>query len=294
MAEPSHSPNESQVVVNQALSKIGDIATLPAVTVKIIEIVENPKSTARDLHEVIKNDPALSTKVLKVVNSAFYGLPGQIASVDRAIVLLGLSAVKNIAIASSIARMFKGEKVTEQFTAADLWKHSVAVGVASRALAHAAGNPAEAEEVFLAGLIHDLGILIERQAFGDRLAEVVNRTTAGEDTFLNCERQVFGADHQLFGMALATKWKFPRHLRAVIGYHHDSGRVAEEMRQVVALVEIADIVCCRRQFGFSLTARDAQFSPALLSNARLTEPFIESATETLDDDWAEAQSMLLG
>ena len=91
----------------------------PEVTIKIIELVEDPKSTARDLHEVIKNDPALSVKVLKVVNSAFYGLPGQVASVDRAIILLGLSAVKNIAIAASIARLFKGKRISQQFTAAD-------------------------------------------------------------------------------------------------------------------------------------------------------------------------------
>ncbi|MFQ5494669.1 MAG: HDOD domain-containing protein, partial [Phycisphaerae bacterium] len=102
--------DKAQVVVDKAIASIGDLATLPEVTIKIIEIVEDPKSTARDLHEVIKNDPALSVKILKVVNSAFYGLPGQVASVDRAIILLGLSAVKNIAIAASIARLFKGKR----------------------------------------------------------------------------------------------------------------------------------------------------------------------------------------
>src|SRR3990172_10778492 len=101
--------DKAKLIVEKALGNIGDIATLPEVTIKIIEIVEDHKSTARDLHEVIKNDPALSVKVLKVVNSAFYGLPGQVASVDRAIILLGMSAVKNIAIAASIARLFTGK-----------------------------------------------------------------------------------------------------------------------------------------------------------------------------------------
>ena len=128
-------------VVDKALASIGDLATLPEVTIKIIEIVEDQKSTARDLHEVIKNDPALSVKVLKVVNSAFYGLPGQVASVDRAIILLGLSAVKNIAIAASIARLFKGKKISQQFRASDLWRHSVGVAVAARSLAKASPHP---------------------------------------------------------------------------------------------------------------------------------------------------------
>ncbi len=84
---------DTKSLVEKAVSSIGDIATLPEITIRIIEIVEDAKSTARDLHGIIKNDPALSVKVLKVVNSAFYGLPGQVASVDRAIILLGLSAV---------------------------------------------------------------------------------------------------------------------------------------------------------------------------------------------------------
>ncbi len=294
MAEAATSPNEAQVIINKALSRIGDIATLPAVTVKIIETVENSRSTTRDLHDIIKNDIALSSKVLKVVNSAFYGLAGQIASVDRAIVRLGLSAVKNIAIASSIARMFKGEKITDKFSAKDLWTHSVAVAVSARSLARVAGHKAEAEEVFLAGLIHDLGLLVERQAFGDKLAEVVNLTTAGSDTFLNYEHQVFGADHQMFGMALAAKWKFPRHLRAVIGYHHDSNRVAQEIRHIVALVQVADIICCQRQMGFYLTAEGAELTPALLHDANLTTEKIEVTCEELQEDCAAAQAMLMG
>lgn len=294
MAEAATSQNESQAIITTALSQIGDIATLPAVTVKIIEIVENSKSTARDLHEVIKNDIALSSKVLKVVNSAFYGLPGQIASVDRAIMLLGLSAVKNIAIASSIARMFKGEQITDQFSAADLWTHSVAVAVAARSLAQATDRKAEAEEVFLAGLIHDLGLLVERQAFGDKFAEVVTLAGSGQDSFLDCEQQVFGANHQMFGMALSTKWKFPRHLRAVIGYHHDSSRVAEEMRQVVALVQVADIICCQRQTGFYVTAERAEITPELLQDAQLTPKKIETACEELEEDCGAAKAMLMG
>ena len=130
--------DKTKVLIDKALASIGDIATLPEVTIKIIELVEDPKSTARDLHEVIKNDPALSVKVLKVVNSAFYGLPGQVASVDRAIILLGLSAVKNIAIAASIARLFKGKRISEHFTAADLLRNHPELG---KHLPSHAGDP---------------------------------------------------------------------------------------------------------------------------------------------------------
>ena len=94
---------DPQVIVADAVASISHIATLPEITLKIIELVENPRSTAQDLHKVISNDPALVARILKVVNSAFYGLPGQIGSINRAIVLLGLNAVKNIVIAASLA-----------------------------------------------------------------------------------------------------------------------------------------------------------------------------------------------
>jgi len=259
--------DRAKQVVEKAISSIGDLATLPEVTIRIIEIVENPKSTARDLHEVIKNDPALSVKVLKVVNSAFYGLPGQVASVDRAIILLGLSAVKNIAIAASIARLFKGSRISEHFTASDLWRHSVAVAVVARSIAKLAPHPAMADEIFVAGLIHDLGTLVERQAYPEQFAEVIDRCLSERIDFLECEREVIGADHQAFGVALTTKWKFPRHLRAAVGFHHNPESLSPELRNMAVLIRAADILACEEQVGFYLTACGGSITDEILERS---------------------------
>jgi HD-like signal output (HDOD) protein len=261
---------DTKAVVKKALAAVGEIATLPEVTVKIIEVVEDPKGTARALHEVIKKDPALSAKVLKVVNSAFYGLPGQVASVDRAIVLLGLSAVKNIAIAASLSRLFKGAKRTDLFDAREVWRHSVAVGVASKKIAQTAGDVAGHEEMFLAGLIHDLGLLVERQAFGDQINDVIRAKQAGEGGFLDLERRIVGATHQDLGDALTTKWKFPRHLRAAVGFHHCPDELATELKRIGMIVHCADVLCCQEGFGFSLTADDEEFTEDLLEGIGIT------------------------
>jgi HD-like signal output (HDOD) protein len=282
-----------KTVVAKALASTGDIATLPEVTVKIIEIVEDSRSTVRDLHEIIKRDPALSTKVLKVVNSAFYGLPGQIASVDRAIILLGLSAVKNIAIAASISRLFKGGRISSHFSARDLWEHSVAVGVAARAVARATGMVAAPDEVLLAGLIHDLGLLVERQAFPDQLAEVCDRAAAGEASFLDLEVEVIGADHQVFGDALTTKWRFPRTLRAAIGYHHFPDRLSPELQPFGMAVRVADILCCKEKLGFHLSAGQDEFTEELLDATNITIEQLTEIRDLLDDEVAEAQRTLL-
>ena len=284
--------DNTKVIVNKALGAIGDIATLPEVTIKIIEIVEDPKSTARDLHEVIKNDPALSVKVLKVVNSAFYGLPGQVASVDRAIILLGLSAVKNISIAASIARLFKGKRISEHFSAGDLWRHSVAVAVAARNLAKCSPHPVMTDEVFVAGLIHDIGNLVERQCYPDEFAEVINRCTGTEQNFLQCERQIIGADHQAFGVGLTTKWKFPRHLRAAVGFHHNPETLSVELRNMATLIQMADIACCQEKVGFYLTAQHDEITDEMLDTLAITREQFEEVRETLEEQVCEAEGTL--
>ena len=284
--------DKAKTIVESAIAAIGDIATLPEVTIKIIEIVESPKSTARELHEVIKNDPALSVKVLKVVNSAFYGLPGQVASVDRAIILLGMSAVKNIAIAASIARLFKGKRISEHFSAADLWRHSVSVAVAARALGKCSPHPVMPDELFVAGLIHDVGTLVERQAYPDQFSEVINRCVSEEIDFLECEREVIGADHQAFGVALTTKWKFPKHLRAAVGFHHTPDAVSAELRNMATLIQVADIMACQEKLGFYLTARNDSVTAPMLETLAIKPEQVDEVRANLAELVADAENTL--
>src|SRR5882757_8264813 len=162
---------QTNTLVAEALRKVTNISTLPEITAKIVATVEDPKSSAAALHKIVSHDPALVTRILKVVNSAFYGLPGQIGSIERAIVLLGLNAVKNIAVAASLGQLFRGAKLCEGFTAKDLWKHCIAVGVASRDIAKQMKLPM-ADEAFLAGMIHDVGILVSLQLWPEQLRAV--------------------------------------------------------------------------------------------------------------------------
>lgn len=281
-------------LVKATLNKVGEIATLPEVTTRIISAVDDPKSTAKDLHDIIKNDPALATKILKVVNSAFYGLPGQVADLDRAIVLLGLSAVKNIAISASISRLFKAEKISDNFSARDIWRHSVGVAVAARQFCAILGKRAFAEEAFLAGLIHDLGLLVERQAHPERLAEIIATAIRSDLRFCQIEQEVLGLDHQILGAALAAKWKFPKGLQVVLGYHHAVDNLSEEHRLLPSLIHIADTLCCHDRLGFYLTAAHQGVDLDLLQSVGLTEAMFADVREKLPDQIEEAQAILMG
>jgi HD-like signal output (HDOD) protein len=244
---------DPQASVQQVIKKVSSIATLPEVTARIVATVEDPKSSPAQLHKIVSHDPALVTRILKVVNSAFYGLPGQIASVERAIVLLGLNAIKNIAVAASLGQLFRGVTLCEGYTAKDLWTHCIAVGVTAREIARQMKLPL-ADEAFLAGMIHDIGLLVQLQTSPEKLVHVCERAKTSQVPFIDLEREIMGMDHQQLGAALCEHWKFPRSCQLVAGYHHRPATLANENRLLVTLVAVADTLCCAENKGFNLTA----------------------------------------
>src|SRR5262245_3783968 len=195
VSEMSVVTQEREQIVANAIREISHIATLPEITVKVVELVEDPKSTAQDLHKVISSDPALCSRILKVVNSSFYGLPGQIGSINRAIVMLGLNAVKNIAIAASLAKLFRGGDLTPSFSARELWTHSNITAAAAKMVANSL-HLGLADEAFLAGLIHDIGLMVEMQYDRNKLIEVLRAVGADiqgvpAHDMLKCEHDIF-------------------------------------------------------------------------------------------------------
>lgn len=272
---------ESKALINSSLRKVTSLATLPEITTRIVATVEDPKSTASQLHKIISNDPALVTRILKVVNSAFYGLPGQIGSVERAIVLLGLNAVKNLAVAASLGQMFRGVKLCEGFTAKDLWTHCVAVGVTSRELARQMKVPI-AEEAFLAGLIHDVGLLVALHVYPEKLRTVCEKVQKEGGDFCKVERQICGVDHQQLGQGLTELWKFTQPCQLAAGYHHRPLVLADQSRLLVTLVYVADTLCAQKHKGFNLTAATQVLDPAVLETAGVTDAVLEKTQVNLD------------
>jgi putative nucleotidyltransferase with HDIG domain len=285
-------------MVTNAIREISHIATLPEITLKIIELVEDPKSTAQDLHNVISNDPALCTRILKVVNSSFYGLPGQIGSINRAIVLLGLNAVKNIAIAASLAKLFRGGDVAGGFGAKQLWTHSNAVAACSKLIADTM-KCGLGDEAFLAGLMHDIGIMVEMQFDRNRLIDVIdqlgldaNGVPAGD--MLEIEERVFGANHQHFGAALCEKWKFPQSFQTVTGYHHRPLDLAAEKRTLPGIVYVADRLVAELDEvdGLRIDLPSLEIDAAVLEELGLTAEKLETIRTRLPEALDNLEQLL--
>jgi len=295
----SASPTADQSsTVQAAIDGISSIATLPEITVKIIELVEDSSSTAQDLHAVISNDPALCSRVLKVVNSAFYGLPRQIGSINRAIVLLGLNAVKNIAIAASLSKLFRGGDLCKQFSARELWTHSIACGAGAKLLSDhlKLGLP---DEAFLAGLFHDIGIMVEMQYDRSNLVKVIDHCQIGEDgvpanDMREAEREIFGADHTAFGAALCESWKFPKSFTYVSTGHHAPLELPRGCRTLACLVYLADRLTASKGLGFRGDLPTLEIDPAVCSELGLSLVELRATAESLPDAYEEVRATFEG
>ena len=279
-------------IARKAVKDIRDIATLPEIAIKIIKLVEDPNSTAQDLNNIITNDPALGARILKVVNSAFYGLPGQVGSINRAIVLLGLNAVKNIVVAASLAKLFRGGQVCENFNARDLWAHSIAVATATKQLAGRMdiGSP---DEAFLAGLIHDLGIMVEVQARPAKFVQAFEMFSVNPSaTLRDAEQAVIGATHEDFGAALCRQWKFPLSLIHVTGYHHRPLELPPVDRNLASLVHVADFVAAGADQGCKHTIEGDGIEPAVLESLHLTPRIVQEVIDCLPESMGESDCFL--
>ena len=286
--------SEQQAVVSSAIAEISHIATLPEITLKIIELVEDPSSTAQDLHKVISNDPALCSRILKVVNSAFYGLPRQIGSINRAIVLLGLNAVKNIAIAASLTKLFRGGELCARFSAKDLWIHSIATAACAKLICDEL-RLGVSDEAFLAGLIHDIGIMVEVQAMRHELLQVFEEMTFDKDGGPTCdmiglEQKNLGADHQSFGSGLCEAWKFPKSFTYVTEHHHEPAKLPAANRMLTSIVYVADRVVAEAGYGFRADLQSLDISPDVLNDLSLTPEQIASVKEKLPQAFEEIEA----
>ena len=281
-------------MVQAALGEVSHIATLPEVTNKIIKLVEDPASTAADLHRVITHDPALGARILKVVNSAFYGLPGQIGSMERAIVLLGLNAVKNIAVAASLSKLYRGGEIGGGFDARDLWSHSLATAAGTRLLAEEVGLKLP-DEAFLAGLMHDIGLMVELQAcrsgFEAALAKLEDEPSL---TLRQAEAACIGATHEQFGAGLCKLWKFPPSLAVVTGFHHRPWELPADARVLASLVYVADLLSERVGCGIVRGAEPLEPRAAVLEELKLTPAVLDRLCEELPAAIEEATGVFAG
>lgn len=215
---------------------------------KVMEICSRTDASPNELNKVISLDPVLTGQVLKLINSAYYSLMNKVTSLTRAITMLGMNTVKNMALSTAIIRSVSGVKKSKTLPTKKFWAHSIGTAVCAKLLAKANGVPVmECEEYFVAGLLHDLGKI----PFGDEYIDVLNRVMEERLPLITLEREMLGVDHQEVGRQIAEKWKLNEVMTSTIGFHHDVEAAPEEHRVRVAYVGLANIYANVLDLGYA-------------------------------------------
>lgn len=222
------------------LSKIAEISTLPTVALRVMEVARDPESGAADLKEVVESDPALSARVLRMVNSAAFGVTQKVSNLHQAVGFLGFTQVRNLALTASVSQIFKDDRQIGCYKRKALWTHLVTVGVCARLVARRCGL-SNFEDAFLAGLLHDIGIIMMDQSAHDHFVAVIGALDQAE-SLSDVEREIVGFSHAVLGDAIAEQWRFPSPIRAAILHHHDAMRFKGDGEELVRCVEVANVI----------------------------------------------------
>lgn len=252
---------------------VEDLPALPAVVQRVIELTEDPRSTAKDINNVITQDQGLTAKVLRLANSAFYGFPRRISTVTDATILLGFQTIRSIVLAASVSEMMKKSLKGYALERGELWRHSQAAAVSARMLAKEIKFP-RLEVAYTAALLHDIGKLILDVYLTEEYEAVLEKVEKEGVTFLQAEEEILGFNHATVGAKVAEKWNLPAELAEAIGLHHEPER-ARENPKLTAITHVADCMSVTLGMGVGIDGFLYTISPKAIELLGLNEPLVD-------------------
>lgn len=275
--------------ISEAIDKMPSLS--PTVS-KTIQIANDITAAPKQLMDVIKLDPILTGKVLKLINSAFFGLPQKITALDRAIILVGVNTIKNLALSTAIAGAFSGNKQSgAKIDMEDLWFHALGCAVTAKLISKEIKIPrALQEEFFIAGLLHDIGKLLLVQYLPDEYSAIVVETeNTGAET-IDVEKKYLQANHQEVGGMLGEKWLLYDSLIEPIVSHHSLD--FNSLSTLTLVVHLANILCINNKVGFVCGQPNIKAPASLLEKISISKDQMDSITEKIPGEVAAAAEMI--
>jgi putative nucleotidyltransferase with HDIG domain len=263
------------------INKVSNLSPLPMVVRKVMEISNDPNSTATSLGSVIKKDQSLTAKILKIVNSAYFGFYRKISNIDQAIVILGFEEIKNITIATSLMQSFPTD-YNFVLNRDDFWMHSLSCAFISKALC-SSSLELNAEDAFVVGLIHDIGKLVLLQHLNQPYNLVIYNSAEHIEKLHKVEKAMIGVSHAEVGGILAENWKLPRQLVDAISNHHDPEKAGPDALYT-HIAHIANYFSHKYQLGMSYNPKPDDVSKMSLKALGLDKIYLEDLWKKIKID----------
>ena len=234
--------------------RLEELPTLPSIVYEVNQIINDPMSSTKDVEKVMSNDQSLTTKVLKLANSAYYAVPGGVSNLARAIAYIGYDTIQQLVLAASIIDALNVNS-SDGFDLNEFWRHSMGAGMAAETIAKSVGHP-NPPDLFTCGLVHDMGKVALYSLAPDMLKVVVDHVKKNDSSFYDAEVELDFPQHDVLGGHLAEKWKLPVNIRTATRYHHvadpkERTDVSQELNLTVDIVYLANLLVHALKFGNS-------------------------------------------
>ncbi len=268
----------------QLVDDLVTLPTLPTILGQINDLIADQNSSAADVAEVIQTDVAIATKVLRLANSAYYGLRSKVSSVQHAIAMLGFNIIKNLAITATVFGDFNQGENHPHFNHEAFWKHCMATAAANRLLADRMDlGRKEVEGAFICGLLHDVGKIIMCEHLHDRFVEALDLTATERIPLVAAEQKLLEFTHADVGALLANRWALAPEIITAAQFHHNptEAPVGEELAP--CMVHVADIIARLRPIGHGGGAVHPQLNEAAWAHLGLKTGMLESLILELDE-----------
>ncbi len=267
-----------------------DIASIKNIASGILKVVNDIKSDAKDLEDVIKLDPPLVARVLKVANSAYYASREKISDINQAIVRIGFEMMKYIALGQKVRNIFDKGELINGYSRVGLWKQSITVGLLCRLIFEKQSIEGE-ENIYTAGLLHNIGIIAIDQLLPDEFGIILEKTKNENKNLVQVENDVLGYNHAELGMTITQQWDFPADLISVVGYHHYPADVDEKYLTQTSILYAADYICHEHCFGYCDTPfRDETVFQECLNNIGLQPESLDEILVDLKKEIAKVEA----
>ena len=262
--------------VRRVRAYISTMPSLPTSVSKVLEVCNSPKTSPVDLDRVISLDPVLMGKVLKLINSAYYGLQNQVTSLVRAIIMLGVNTVKNLALSTAVLDRFADKSGFRALNMEGFWRHSLCVGVVAKLIARKKGVEAQRlDEFFAAGLLHDIGKIPMNNVLSDEYVRAMGLADRERIALYQAEKRDIDMDHAEAGAMIAEAWHLDGPIADVIRYHHALETYEGKNTEILLAVKVADYYANREGIGFSGCLYPEKVAPELFEQLGVPKAWLE-------------------
>jgi putative nucleotidyltransferase with HDIG domain len=265
--------------MDMLLARVHDLPALPSVVLRVMQLANQSEYSTRELADVIARDPSFSARILKLANSAYYGLPRAVGTISEAVLMLGNHTLRNLALMAATHETMRGAVVGYELEPGQLWRHSLACGLGAEKLASFSSHT-DREEAFVAGLLHDVGKMILGLYVGDRMPEIRAYIEENQCSFVEAERAILGFDHAEVGGRIARRWNLPLSLTQAIAWHHEPVQRGQ-VTPLTAIVHVANICALMAGIGLGADGLGTQVSVAAMQTLHIEATHMEQITEYL-------------